>query len=177
MKLVLLHGAPATGKFTVGRELAALTGYRFFHNHLVVDVVLAVFDFGTPGFRELREKIWRDVLGRAVQDGIPGLIFTFSPENTVRQDFVDWLFAGLPPHDVRLLSVAVTASEAEIERRIGSAGRREFGKLTDVDLYRRLRDGGTFAAPVIPRTDLSLDTEAHTAAECARQVSRLLGPA
>jgi hypothetical protein len=175
VNLVLLHGAPATGKFTVGRELAALTGYRFFHNHLVVDALLAVFDFGSPGFVDLREEIWRAVFLRAAQDRLRGLIFTFTPENTVRQEFVDWLFSGLPHQGVRIVSVALIAREAEIERRMDTAGRRGSGKLTDPVLYRRLRDGGAFASPRMPRTDLTLDTEATDAPGAARQIARAWG--
>ena len=50
MPLLFLHGPPATGKLTVARELAALTGWELFHNHLVVDAVLRDHPFGTPGF-------------------------------------------------------------------------------------------------------------------------------
>jgi len=42
MKLVFIYGPPASGKLTVARELATLTGYRLFHNHLIVDAVAAV---------------------------------------------------------------------------------------------------------------------------------------
>lgn len=39
MKLLFIYGPPASGKLTVAREPAALTGYRLFHNHLVVDAL------------------------------------------------------------------------------------------------------------------------------------------
>jgi replication-associated recombination protein RarA len=45
MKLLFLYGPPAVGKLTVAREVSALTGYRLFHNHLTVNLTLAVFDF------------------------------------------------------------------------------------------------------------------------------------
>jgi hypothetical protein len=55
--LFILHGLAAAGKFTVGslchQQLEPL-GVRFFHNHLVVDAVKALFDFGTPAFIEMR---------------------------------------------------------------------------------------------------------------------------
>ena len=58
MRLVFLHGAPAVGKLTVARELAALTGFRLFHNHLTVDLASSLFSFGSEPFILLREKIW-----------------------------------------------------------------------------------------------------------------------
>ena len=65
MKLIFIYGLPATGKLTVAVELAAMTGYKLFHNHLVVDLLLSVFDFGSPPFVELREDIWLSVFEQA----------------------------------------------------------------------------------------------------------------
>ena len=72
MKFIFLHGPPAVGKLTIARELATLTGWRLFHNHLTVDLVLSVYDFGTPGFIALREQIWLAVIRRALADRLPG---------------------------------------------------------------------------------------------------------
>ena len=87
MKLIFIHGAPAVGKLTIARELAGLTGLRLFHNHLTVDLVSAVFDFGTEPFVILREQIWLSVFREAAKHNI-SLIFTFNPENTVRERFI-----------------------------------------------------------------------------------------
>ena len=65
MKLIFIYGAAAVGKLTVARELARLTGFRLFHNHLTVDLVSAVFDFGTEPFVKLREQIWLKVFREA----------------------------------------------------------------------------------------------------------------
>src|SRR5262245_57197679 len=87
MDLVFLHGPPAVGKLTVARELARLTGFRLFHNHLTVDAVTAVFDFGTEPFITLREHIWLTVFAEAARHDV-SLVFTFTPERTVRPSFV-----------------------------------------------------------------------------------------
>ena len=34
MKLLFIHGSPAVGKLTVANEIAKLTGFKVFHNHL-----------------------------------------------------------------------------------------------------------------------------------------------
>ncbi|MBA3354768.1 MAG: AAA family ATPase [Pyrinomonadaceae bacterium] len=78
MKLIFLHGLPGVGKLTVARELVALTGFKLFHNHLTVDLVTSVFDFGSQPFIELREKIWLEVFREAVEADLTGLIFTFA---------------------------------------------------------------------------------------------------
>jgi broad-specificity NMP kinase len=171
MKLVFIHGAPATGKYTVGRELATLTGLELYHNHLVVDNVLTRHPFGSESFVAERDREWRDYFQKAAREGRDGLIFTFNPENSVPQDFIDWLFIDLPKQGVAILSVCLHADEATIEQRLDSPQRRGFRKLTDLDLYRRLRDSDVFLTPVIPRTDLKVNTSKSTPAETARRIA------
>lgn len=175
MVLVFLHGPPAAGKFTVGRELAARTGFELFHNHLVVDQVLQRHAFGTPGFVAERDRRWRDHLGTAAADPARRVIFTFNPENSVPQSFIDWIFTDLPARGAVLHSIGLALSESGIESRLGTDQRKGFRKFVDLALYRQLRDAGTFATPVIPRTDLLLDTAALTPAESAARIARHLG--
>lgn len=171
MKLLFLHGPPAVGKLTIARDVAARTGWRLFHNHLTVDLALSLYDFGTPGFIALREEVWLAAIRRALVDRLPGMIFTFNPENSVPQRFIDELFTDVFVRGGQLISVGLTASEAEIERRLDSASRKEHRKLADLTLYRQLRASGVFASPVIPRTDLTIDTEAVTPSTAAEQIA------
>ncbi len=92
MKPIFLYGFPGVGKLTVAREkltvareLAELTGFKLFHNHLTVDLIASVFDFGSEPFVELREKIWLAVFSEAVETDLTGLIFTFAYDPTVRE--------------------------------------------------------------------------------------------
>lgn len=168
--LVFIHGAPATGKYTVARELAAATGFELYHNHLVVDDVLKRHAFGSPAFIAKRDQAWRAHFTAAAADAGRKLIFTFNPESSVPQAFIDWLFHGLP--GVRLHSVQLQLDEALIEDRLATEQRRVFRKLTDVALYRQLRDRGAFTSPLIPRTDFKLDTGLLTPTETAGRIAR-----
>jgi hypothetical protein len=172
VQLVLLHGAPATGKYTVGRELALQTGFELYHNHLVVDDVLKRHAFGTPGFVAERDRAWREHLTAAARDIARRIIFTFSPENTVPQAFLDWLFGDLVRSGVTLYSVGLVLPEAVIEARLATNQRKQFKKLHDVTLYRQLRAAGAFATPRIPRNDLVLNTESTLPAEAAACIVR-----
>lgn len=174
MKLLFLHGPPAVGKLTIAREIAARTGWRLFHNHLTVNLALAVYDFGTPGFIALREQIWLLVFRRALADRLPGLIFTFNPEDSVPQAFIDRVFAEVAAAGGELIPVALTAPEAEIERRIGNDSRVQNGKLTNLALYRQLRADGHFTRPVVPAGRLTYDTSRQSPAAIAEAVATAL---
>ena len=65
MKLVLLYGAPAVGKLTVANELSKLTGYKNFHNHLVINVVSEIFGYNHPVHRRMEHEIRRRIVEEA----------------------------------------------------------------------------------------------------------------
>jgi hypothetical protein len=174
MKLLFIYGRPAVGKLTVAREVAERTGGRLFHNHLTVNLALSVYDFGTPGFVELREKIWMAVFRRALADQLPLLIFTFNPECTVPQAFVDGLFAEMKAGGAKVIIVELTASEALIEARLGSESRRRDGKVMDAAMYRRLRLRGVFETPVISSPRLKIDTGKLSPGEAAERIAALV---
>src|ERR1044071_1475234 len=132
MKLIFLHGLPGVGKLTVARELAEVTPFKIFHNHLAVDLVESVFEFGSRPFVELREKIWLDVFSHAVAAGLNGLIFTFAYDRTVRSSFVQATRKIIESDGGEILFVELTCSAEELERRIENPSRHRFGKLSSV---------------------------------------------
>ena len=76
--LVIITGAPAVGKMTVGLQLSQLTGMKLFHNHHIIDPVMSVFEHGSPAFCKLVPEFRARVIEEAVYcDSVPGLIFTY----------------------------------------------------------------------------------------------------
>ena len=79
MKLIIIYGPPAAGKLTVGTELARLTGFKLFHNHLSIDYVKSVFDFGGPSFWRVVGDARCSLISEAAREDI-SLIHTFCYE-------------------------------------------------------------------------------------------------
>ena len=74
MKLVLIIGAGAVGKMSVGQELMKITNLRLFHNHMMIEPVVDIFGyFKGDTILKLREVIFEDFLKSENQ----GMIFTF----------------------------------------------------------------------------------------------------
>jgi len=169
MQLVFLYGPAAAGKLTIARELVRLTGLRLFHNHLVVDALLAAFEFGSESFVKLREPMWLDVFGEAARID-RSLIFTFAPEGTVSPGFVPRVVEVVQDGGGRVRFVRLLISPAEQERRIDAPSRRAFGKLTSLEILRRLRATGASAYPDLP-AELTIDTEQMTPLQAARQIA------
>jgi hypothetical protein len=77
MHFVVIFGPPAVGKMTVGYQLAQLTGFKLFHNHMTIDLVLNFFPFEHPQFGKLVGEFRRRILEEVAVSDLPGLIFTY----------------------------------------------------------------------------------------------------
>ena len=74
MKLVVILGAGAVGKMTVGQELAKITELRLFHNHMSMEILFEVFGFAPRG---LPHRIRQLFFEEFVKTDLHGLIFTY----------------------------------------------------------------------------------------------------
>lgn len=175
MRLIFLHGLPGVGKLTVARELAKLTGFRVFHNHLAVDLVESVFDFGSVPFVQLREDVWLAVFSRAVSANLNGLIFTFAFDRTVRADFIVNMRELIESTSGEVLFVELRCSTEELDRRIEHPLRQRFGKLSSVSRFRELQALGAFVDPGIPKNRLVVDTTELSASDAASSIASKLG--
>lgn len=172
MDLIFLHGVAAAGKLTTARALGERLGYPVFHNHLTVDLLTTVFPFGSDEFIRLRELVWLGVFGEAAAGG-RSLIFTFAPESTVEPGFPERVRALVASAGGRVCFVRLAVSEAEQERRITAASRREHHKLTSLETLRDLREHpGTVEQPPV---DLLIDTETSAPSDSAALIAERFG--
>jgi chloramphenicol 3-O-phosphotransferase len=174
MRLVFIHGGAAVGKLTVAKELSKLSGLPVFHNHLVVDALLAVFPFGDPAFVRLREEMWSSVFLEAAHAG-RSLIFTFAPEPTVSDDFPERVAAMWEAQGGRIDFVRLTASREVQEQRLEAESRKAFGKLSDVGLLCELRSGFEASEAAMPASAVEIDTGLAAPDEAARRIVQALG--
>ena len=56
MKLILPYGPPGVGKMTIAKELAAITGYTLFHNHMLLNALSDIFGFDHPVRKKLEKE-------------------------------------------------------------------------------------------------------------------------
>ena len=174
MRLIFLYGMPATGKLTVAQELKRVTGFPLFHNHLAVDLLLSTFEFGSEPFVVLREQIWLSVFEQAGRAGLPGLLFTFAPEASVRASFLPETLTVVQAVGGTVDFARLTSPLDEIRRRIRHPSRRQFGKLASVELFDELLAANTFDQPVMPEPKITVDTSTCTPGRAALEIARVL---
>lgn len=166
MKLLFIYGHPAAGKYTIAKEVAKLSGWALFHNHLIVDAVAAVFEFGSKEFVKLREKFWLDTF-EAAKIANKSLIFTFAPEPSVSDGFIELIRTKYANETI---FVQILVSEEIQEHRISNNDRADFGKLRDKELLISLRSSFESAMSKMPKPTLIVDSETMNAELAAKKI-------
>jgi tRNA uridine 5-carbamoylmethylation protein Kti12 len=118
MNLVYIYGPPAVGKLTVANELAKLTGYKVFHNHVSIVFVKSIFEFGTPTFWRFVDKYRKEMLEGAAKERI-NTIFTFVYGKGTDDKFVRDILRRVKSHSARVCFVRLYCKPEELARRLG----------------------------------------------------------
>jgi len=172
MILIFLYGPPAVGKYTVGKTLARLTGYRLFHNHLTADVVEEIIDRDTPAFGRAVRKIRLDLIAIAAKSETPGLIFTHTYLHPKDIAEVRRYVATVRRAGGRVCFVKLTTSADVLERRVIRADRKRFGKISSRSTLRSVLGRHDFTTQIPGVTSLIIDTTSHDPKISAQMIQR-----
>ena len=156
MDLVYIYGPPGVGKLTVGSELARLTGYGLFHNHLSIAAVAPVFEFGTETFWRLVHEIRANVIATAAREDV-SLVYTGVFEHPKDLPVVENRLALAESNGGRVCLVKLTSDRGVIEQRIQSQSRRDLKKLADIDAWRAATQGRNQDSLIPGRQSLTID--------------------
>lgn len=161
MKFVVLYGPPAVGELSVAQALAARTGLRVLHNHLLIDLSHALFGWGEAS--RAFARYLRDISLEAAREGnLSGVILTFVYARD-RDAYILGLCKRAEAHGDRVCLVHLHCDVATLETRVIQPSRGAFDKLTTVAGLREKL--GLLADPfgqVEGRESLSLQTDRQT---------------
>lgn len=177
MRLIILYGPPAVGKYTVGRALSRQTGYPLFHNHVVVDALMPFFPFGTPAFARAARKFRLVVLREALRAKLPGIILTFVwwMKDPGDQAFVRSITTPMRRAGGSIHFVELRCERSVLLSRVTHASRKKFRKLLSRSKLKRLlsrHQMNSDRAVERPRGTLVLDTDRVRPAEAAQMIAR-----
>ena len=170
MNLVFIYGPPGVGKLSAARELARLTGYRLFDNHVSIACATSVFDFGTKPFWRVVGTIRDLVFEEAAANGV-SLIFTFVYAHPQDEPHVERMCGFFEARGGRALLVRLFCAREELERRLPRPGRAEAGKLASLDTLRELLERYDLFSPVPGRESLEIDNTEAAPAEVASRIA------
>ena len=146
MKLVIIFGAGAVGKMTVGQELMKITDLRLYHGHMDIEPIIDIF--GTrngKAIRRIREVIFEEF----VQSDLYGMIFTYmwALDRRSDWDYIDSLVDIFRLENAEIYYVELEAAQ-EIRLQRNVTENRLLHKATKRDIEesnkRVLREDSSF---------------------------------
>lgn len=167
MKLIIIYGAPATGKYTIGTELSRMSGYKLFHNHLSIDYVRPFIEFGTDEFWRVTGEVRHALIAGAARAGVD-LVKTFVYGKGSDDEYFAKTIAAAEDNGGEVGLVLLLCDKEERRRRMGNESRVRLRKLTDPDSV----DSSRFVMdqPYDGRETLVIDTTELPPEESARRI-------
>jgi broad-specificity NMP kinase len=156
MKLIFIYGAPAVGKLTVAQEIARQTGFKIFHNHLSIDAVEPVFEFGTPPFWRLIDLIRVETIAEAARHDV-NLIHTFCYAKDHDDKYVAKITNLVESNGGEVCFVLLICDRSEVEKRVLAESRKKFGKANNLKILNEIFDKYDLSSPVPERESLIID--------------------
>ncbi len=179
MKLLILFGAPAVGKATVGRLIEEQTNFKLLHNHMIMDGVIHVFGVGTPAEDRLSKLIRTKVIEEAANSGI-NLIFTYVWDFSKNKGRVN-IDAYKKIYEDKGGEVEFVELTASVDRRIERASHPERKRLKahapDAERVKYLESVLDFKSPspfYYPESYHHMDTTDSSSTKTAKKIVSIL---
>lgn len=156
MKLIFLYGSPAVGKLTVANEIAKRTDFKVFHNHLSIDCITPVFEFGSPPFERLIELIRSEVVAEAARAG-QDLIYTYCYARGLDDPHIELITRAAEDNGAGVHFVLLVCEKNALRKRVLGESRKQYGKVTNVAMMDRFFEQYELFEPVPGRDSLVID--------------------
>ena len=169
MKLLFIYGSPAVGKLTVANEIAKQTNFKVFHNHLSIDCIEPIFDFGSKSFYKLIELIRVATVAEAASQNV-NLIYTFCYAKDSDDAHVRKITETVEANGGEICFVLLTAEKDELKKRVLEESRKLYGKAKTVEMMDFFFENYDLFSPVPERASLIVDNTNLSAEKTARKI-------
>lgn len=169
MKLLFLYGSSAVGKLTVANEIAKRTNFKVFHNHLTIDAIKPVFDFGEGPFWKLVHLIRIETLKEAAKENV-NVIFTFCYAKDHDDEMISKFVNAVEENGGEVCFVLLKADKKEIEKRVIEKSRLKYNKANSVERLRGFWEMHDLFSPVNDYESLVIDNTNVSAIETAEKI-------
>ncbi len=169
MKLLFIYGAPAVGKLTIANEIAKYTNFKVFHNHLSIDAIEPIFEFGTKSFWKLVDLIRVETIGESARVG-QNLIYTFCYAKGSDDAHVSKIIETVEENGGEVCFVLLVCQRGELEKRVLAESRRKFGKANNLEILNEILDKHDLFSPVPFQDSLQIDNTNFSAEATARKI-------
>lgn len=170
MKLVVLYGPPGVGKLTVARTLAQRTGYKVFHNHLMIELLCSLFAWGSKPYNALVSKYRVELLEVAAKNKVRGVIMTLVYPAEADEKEMRELVRRMTRRHINVCFVKLECTQKELEKRIKEPSRKAFTKIRHITSLRSFMKKYDVKATIPIGENVVIDTTKLSPAITARSI-------
>lgn len=153
----------------MAKALAKLTGFKLFHNHLSIECVQPVFEFGTDSFWKLVELIRVETLVEAARTG-QSVIYTFCFAKDHDEEHVEKILKGVEENGGEICFVLLTCERGELEKRVLDEGRKKFSKASNLEILTEILEEYDLFSPFPGRESLQIENTKVPPEEAAKRI-------
>lgn len=175
MKLIVLYGPPAVGKYTIGKMLAERLGYRFLHNHLIVNMASSVFPMGSAEFVRLGRELSFKIFEEASRGGVSGIVSTFVYEKDTDDEYVKKTIAFFEARGDSIAFIRLYCAEEELMNRVKHASRKGEEKLMSLSTLKEMLENRAITEQIPFAVSFSIDTTDARVEESLKKVLEYVG--
>ena len=160
---IVLYGAIAVGKLTIGTLLAKKLDYKLTHNHLINDMVWSIFERGTPEAAPLIEKLRYDMYEKAIKAGISIVITHAYAHDYVSKtglsdpQYLKTLERKLEKAGAKVLFVHLQADSKTLLKRVTGESRKNYKKVTSAKSLKEVLAVRDFTTSAPVKNNLVID--------------------
>lgn len=161
--IIVLYGAMAVGKLTVGKVLAKKLGYKLTHNHLINDLVWSVFKRNSLESNTIGEKFRYEFYETAAKSR-HSLVIThcyahdyYSQTGLSDPQYLKTLEKHLEKAGAKVLFVHLQAERQTLLKRVKNASRKKHSKLTDASIMKDYLNAKDFTTSAPVKNNLVID--------------------
>jgi shikimate kinase len=171
VQVVFLYGPPGVGKLTVGKRLAAVTGYKLVHNHLVVDLAASLFPHESDEYFRLLRQVRQDVFAAAAAARADVICTGVYRATLDQQASIQTMLAPAYAAGASVLFVQLACDRDQWLTRLRSADRGPQRKITDPAVALALLERFDLFATIPFTPHLSIDTTALSPDQVATEIA------
>jgi hypothetical protein len=169
VKIVCIYGGVGVGKRTIGEQVAKLTGFTLFHNHLTIDPALVLIPMKTKSFFPIVNQFRFALLRAAAKRKLKGVIVTSGWDAKEKNAWIEGLKRiGHEPGN-KLYFAHIHCDEKTHTKRVRGESRKLFKKSRNAPEILADRRKKGFSTPHTKQI-LSLDTTGLSPRASARLI-------
>ena len=133
MNLIILYGPPASGKYTLGKELSSFLNYKFLHNSAINDLTLNVLNKDHHNFLNFRWYLRELLISEAVNQGVNGLVMTRAGNGSDKEIvFFNKIKELIEENKGKFILINLVCPKNVLEKRVILDSRKNFLKINSV---------------------------------------------